>query len=309
MRQAFIEALTGLAERDPRILLITGDLGFGVLTDFARRFPAQFLNAGIAEQNMTGVAAGIAFEGRIVFTYSIGNFPTLRCLEQIRNDVCYHESNVKIVAAGGGMSYGSLGISHHATEDLAILRSLPKMVVLSPGDVDEVNAATRAIAATDGPAYLRLDKSSGPRTAGAEPFQLGRARKLREGTDLTLVATGGVTGEALAASSKLAAQGISCRVLSMHTIKPLDTAALVSAAAETGGMVTIEEHSVEGGLGGAVAEALLETCVRPRVFRRIGLRMGFSSKAGSQEYLRREHGLDADAITRSTLALLGLNGC
>lgn len=307
MRDAFVEALTGLAERDPRILLITGDLGFGVLTGFAHRFPAQFLNAGIAEQNMTGLAAGIALEGRIVFTYSIGNFPTLRCLEQIRNDVCYHDSNVKIVAIGGGMSYGSLGISHHATEDLAIMRSIPNMTVLSPADLDEARAATHAIAALNGPAYLRLDKSSAAPTAQAEPFQLGRARKLREGKDVTLISTGGVTGEVLRASDSLASRGVSCRVLSMHTIKPLDTAALIAAAAETGGIVTIEEHSVDGGLGGAVAEVLLEACERPRVFRRIGLRAGFSSIVGSQEYLRRVYDLDAGAIASQTLTFLGVN--
>jgi transketolase len=307
MRDAFIESLTSLAEQDPRILLITGDLGFGVLTNFVHRFPSQFLNAGIAEQNMTGLAAGIAREGRIVFTYSIGNFPTLRCLEQIRNDVCYHDSNVKIVTIGGGMSYGPLGIYHHATEDLAIMRCIPDMIVVAPSDIDEAKGATKAIAAWEGPAYLRIDKSSAPSTAGAEPFQLGRARKLRDGKDITLVSTGGLTGEALRASDNLAEQGISCRVLSMHTIKPLDTAALLSAAAETGGIVTIEEHSVEGGLGGAVAEVLLESCARPRVFRRIGLRAGFSSVVGSQEYLRHIYDLDADAIARQTLACLGLN--
>jgi transketolase len=308
MRDAFIEALTSLAEGDPRILLITGDLGFGVLTEFERQFPLQFLNAGIAEQNMTSLAAGIALEGRTVFTYSIGNFPTLRCLEQIRNDVCYHDSNVKVVAVGGGMSYGPLGISHHATEDLAIMRSIPNMLVLAPGDLDEAKAATHAIAALDGPAYLRLDKSSAPPTADAEPFQLGKARRLREGKDVTLVSTGGITGEALRASCNLAALGVSCRVISMHTIKPLDTAALSLAAAETGGIVTIEEHTVDGGLGGAAAEVLLEATTRPRFFQRIGLRAGFSSVVGSQEYLRHVYDLDADAITRKTLACLnGIN--
>jgi transketolase len=205
------------------------------------------------------------------------------------------------------MSYGPLGISHHATEDLAIMRSIPNMVVLSPGDIDEAKGATNAIAALDGPAYLRLDKSSGPPTPEAEPFQLGRARKLREGKDVTFVSTGGVTGEAPRASSNLAARGISCRVLSMHTIKPLDTAALLSAASETSGIVTIEEHSIDGGLGGAVAEVLLEASIRPGFFRRIGLRAGFSSIGGSQEYLRHVYDLDADAIAKQTLTFLGLN--
>src|SRR5713226_3860325 len=156
MRNAFILALTDLAAQDPRITLVVGDLGFGVVVDFSKRFPKQFINAGVAEQNMTSLAAGLALSGKIVFTYSIGNFPTLRCLEQIRNDVCYHNANVKIVSVGGGFSYGSLGMSHHATEDLAIMRALPGMVVVAPGDPMEAACATRAVAAYDGPCYLRL---------------------------------------------------------------------------------------------------------------------------------------------------------
>ena len=145
MRTAFIETLFELAQTDPRITLVVGDLGFGVVTPFMERLPNQFLNVGVAEQNMTGIAAGMALSGRIVFTYSIANFPVLRCLEQIRNDVCYHRANVTIVAVGGGMCYGSLGPSHHATEDLAIMRALPNMVVVAPGDPVEARLATRAL--------------------------------------------------------------------------------------------------------------------------------------------------------------------
>ncbi|MGH9680291.1 MAG: transketolase, partial [Candidatus Acidiferrales bacterium] len=142
MRSAFFRALTALAEQDERICLIVGDLGFGVVETFAERFPSRFLNAGVAEQNMTGIAAGMALSGKIVFTYSIANFPILRCLEQVRNDVCYHNADVKIVAVGGGLAYGALGPTHHATEDLAILRSLPRMAVVAPGDPAEAEAAT-----------------------------------------------------------------------------------------------------------------------------------------------------------------------
>src|SRR5467141_1191088 len=151
-----------LAEYNAGIMLLTGDLGFGVLNTFAERFPRQYLNVGVAEQNLTGVATGLALEGRIVFTYSIANFPTLRCLEQIRNDAAYHEANVKVVAVGGGFAYGPLGMSHHATEDLAIMRSLPEMVVVAPGDPMEVDGATRALAAHRGPAYLRLGRAGEP---------------------------------------------------------------------------------------------------------------------------------------------------
>src|SRR6266567_4176597 len=160
MRGAFFRALLRLAEQDERVHLIVGDLGFGVVEDFAQRFPKRFLNVGVAEQNMTGIAAGMALSGKIVFTYSIANFPTLRCLEQIRNDVCYHDANVKIVAIGGGFSYGALGISHHATEDLAVMRALPQISVVAPGDRWEVSEATKAIAYAPGAAYLRLDKTS-----------------------------------------------------------------------------------------------------------------------------------------------------
>src|SRR5882757_6882308 len=168
MRDHFVKRLSEMAETDSRITLMTGDLGFGVLTDFQKRFPKQFINAGVAEQNMTGLATGLALDGRTVFTYSIANFPTLRCLEQIRNDICYHEANVKVVAIGGGFSYGALGISHHATEDIAIMRSLPGMTVLCPGDVHEAIEATTIAYRTPGPCYLRLDKSAAPEVKGSD---------------------------------------------------------------------------------------------------------------------------------------------
>jgi transketolase len=305
MRDTFVRTLTELAAADPSIFLITGDLGFGVLTDFARAFPRQYLNIGVAEQNMTGVATGMALEGRTVFTYSIGNFPTLRCLEQIRNDVCYHEANVKIVSVGCGMSYGPLGISHHATEDIAILRALPNITVLSPCDLWEAEQATRAVASHSGPALLRLDKSAAPESVRlGESFQLGKARTIREGRDVTLVATGGILGEAMAAADLLSLQAINCRILSMHTLKPLDIEALCAAATETDGIVTVEEHTVEGGLGGAVAENLLEAGVIPRFFLRVGLRGGFSSIVGSQQYLRKVYSLDAQSIARAVAAKL-----
>lgn len=306
MRDIFIERLTRLAERDRRIMLITGDLGFKVLDDYAARFPKQFLNAGVAEQNMTGLAAGMALEGHIVFTYSIANFTFMRCLEQIRNDAAYHDCNVNVVAVGGGFSYGSLGISHHATEDLTIMRSLPNTIVASPCDDWEAAEITEAVAYSPGVSYLRLDKSSAPRThADGEQFRLGQARVVRDGRHVTLAATGGVLAEALKAAAELERQGISARVISVHTIKPLDTDCFVAAAEETQGLITIEEHTVDGGLGGAVAESLMELGAIPGFFHRIGLRAGFSSVVGSQEYLRRFYGIHADAIVATVLEKLG----
>ena len=307
MRDAFIGVLTELAPQHPEILFLSGDLGFGVLNEYIAKFPRQFLNVGVAEQNMSGLAAGLAMEGHTVFTYSIGNFPTLRCLEQIRNDICYHDANVKIVCVGGGMSYGAVGFSHHATEDLAILRSLPGMLVLSPCDLWEAAEASRYLISHRGPAYLRLDKSTAPVTVRQdEIFRPGSIRTVREGSDVTLAATGGILGEALLAADSLAEQGIHCRVLSVHTIKPLDTDTLAAAASETGGIISIEEHAVDGGLGGAIAESLMEAGIFPGFFVRMGLRNTFSSVIGSQKYLRKVYSLDAASITRTVTTKLGI---
>lgn len=305
MRGAFFRALLALAECDPRVHLIVGDLGFGVVEEFARRFPDRFLNAGIAEQNMTGIAAGMALSGKIVFTYSIANFPILRCLEQVRNDVCYHNANVKIVAVGGGLAYGSLGATHHATEDLAIMRSLPRMVVVAPGDPVEAEAATQAVAAHAGPCYLRLGRAGEANVhRGAIDFQLGKATLVRQGGDLTLVSTGGMLETALQAAELLHRSGLETRVLSMHTVKPLDAHAVHAAARETGAVFTLEEHSVDGGLGGAVAELLAEAGEGPFTFRRFGLPSAFSSFVGTQEYLRAQYGLTAEALASAIASIL-----
>lgn len=296
MRDAFIRRLTEMAGSDPRIMLLTADLGFGVLDGFAREFPRQFVNVGVAEQNMTGIATGLALEGHIVFTYSIANFPILRCLEQVRNDACYHEANVNIVAIGGGFGYGALGFSHHATEDLAIMRALPGMTVVAPADGWEAEEATSALAAAPGTCYLRLDRSSAQLDVHSDRFELGTARVVRDGRDLTFISTGGILPVVLSAASTLAEQRISCRVLSMHTVKPLDRASIVRAARETGGIVTVEEHGLDGGLGSAIAEACLDFGVAPRAFRRVGLPSALVTEVGSQDYLRARYGLDHEGL-------------
>ena len=297
MKEVFTARLTELAARDPRVMLLTADLGFGAFDSFARDYPRQFLNVGVAEQNLIGVGTGLALEGRTVFVYSIANFPTLRCLEQIRNDACYHNANVKVVAVGAGFSYGALGISHHATEDVSILRSLPAMTVFSPGDDWEAAECTTAAAAQPGTCYMRIDRSSGGNLVRpGEKFTIGRARLLREGDDATIAVTGGLLGTAIETAEQLSKASIECRVLSFPTIKPLDVVALAEAAQETGGLFTLEEHTVDGGLGGAVAENLLELGAIPRVFQRIGLRDGFSSIVGSQTYLRQRYGLDTKSV-------------
>jgi transketolase len=284
-----------------------GDLGYSVIEQFASRFPRQYVNAGVAEQNMTGLAAGMALAGRRVFTYSIGNFPTMRCLEQVRNDVCYHGAAVTIVTVGGGFAYGALGVSHHATEDLAIMRSLPRMTVVAPGDPVEAGYATHALAEAGGPAYLRLGKAGEPVVHdGPVAFQIGRALTLREGSDVTLIATGGLLHNAVRVGDTLATRHrVQARVLSMHTIKPIDREAILAAASETGAIVTVEEHSIIGGLGSAVAEVLAEAAVGIP-FRAVGIPSAFDTVVGSQEYLRGRHGLTVEGLLSAIEALLAV---
>lgn len=306
MRDEFVGKLTELARADPRICLLTGDLGFGVLEKFRDAAPAQFLNMGVAEQNMTGVAVGMALDGRIVFTYSIANFPTLRCLEQVRNDAAYHDANVKIVSIGGGFSYGQLGMSHHATEDLAIFRAMPQVEIFAPGCLWEAEELARAVAYRPGTALIRLDKSSAGRTnRPGERLEVGKIRTLREGDDAAIFAIGGILKVALDASDELRAKhGIAASVYSVHTLKPFDTATVLEACRRSSLVVTLEEHMIEGGLGGAVAEACMDAGFAPRAFRRVGIRGGFSSIVGSQDYLRARHKMDAPSVVDTIRAVL-----
>ena len=304
MRDAFLDELTKIAKKDPTVFLITGDLGFGVLENFAKELPDQFLNVGVAEQNMTMVAAGMAMQGKKVFTYSIGNFPTLRCLEQIRNDICYHDLDVTIVSIGGGFSYGQLGMSHHATEDLSIMRAIPNLIVTAPGTKDEVRKITHSLYRTKSPSYIRLDKSAADINSMKDQFTLGRASLVREGNFITLISCGGILEEALKASEVLDKEGVNCRVLSMHTLKPLDGNAISKAVLETGGIITIEENSTLGGLGGAISEYCLESGNIPKFFLRIGLDDQYSAVVGDQHYLRSFYSMDAQRIIDSVRQLV-----
>lgn len=305
MRDLVIETITAAAAQNPKLMLIVGDLGFGVLDKYRAQLPRQFINAGVSEQNMTGLAVGMALSGWVACTYSIANFPTLRCLEQIRNDACYHNAAVKVFSVGAGLSYGQLGASHHATEDIGILRALPGLRLLCPGDDFEAVGCTQAALEIEGTVVVRVDKSSAGQTRmPGERFQLGVARRLREGEDLTLVSSGAILGEVLAAADSLAQQRITCRVLSLSSLKPVDSQALVQAAHETSGLVTVEEHSLDGGLGSIVAETLLDNGCAPKLFRRIGLPGDFTSMVGDQRYLRTRYGLDAPAIVAQVRQLL-----
>ena len=304
MRDTFVRTLIALAKENPNIELITGDLGFGVLKPFWERLPDQFINAGIAEQNMTSVAAGMALEGKTVFTYSIGNFPTLRCLEQIRNDCAYHGANVKIVCVGGGFVYGSLGMSHHATEDIAVMRALPGVAVLCPGDLVEAEEATKAIAKYPGTCYLRLGRGGEKRIHDhIDNFEIGKAIKIHDGEKIAIFSTGAIFEEVADAEAILAEHDIYPAVYTFPTVKPIDRAVIARCAADFDMIVTVEEHNIVGGFGSAVAEVLAELPERARLLR-IGIHDTYSSIVGSQKYLRSQFGLDSGGIATQVLEAL-----
>ena len=302
MRTAFIEELMRVAAADERVWLLTGDLGFSVLEPFAKAFSDRYVNVGVAEQNMTGLAAGLAMAGRVVFTYSIANFATLRCLEQVRNDVCAHHLPVKVVAVGGGMSYGSQGYTHHGIEDLPILRALPGMAVLAPGDPLEARLAVRAAMAWPGPAYLRLGKAGEPVLHAQEPasFEPGVPLRVRAGDGrAAILSTGGMLQTALRAAELLGARGVAVSVLSCPWVKPMHAPTLRELARTHTALITVEEGQRSGGLGGVVAEvvAAMES-PRARVIR-LGLDDLCLHEALSQQAARDRHGLGVADLARA----------
>ena len=304
MRDTFVRTLLALAKEDPNIELMTGDLGFGVLKPFWEQLPDQFVNAGIAEQNMTAAAAGMALAGKTVFTYSIGNFPTLRCLEQIRNDCAYHNANVKIVCIGGGFVYGALGMSHQATEDIAVMRALPGVAVLCPGDPAEAEAATKAIAAWPGTCYLRLGRGGEMRIHDRiEDFQIGKAIQLHDGQRVAIFSTGAIVEEVAGAETILAEHGIHPAVYTFPTVKPIDRDVIARCAADFDLVVTVEEHNLAGGFGSAVAEVMAELPVHGRLLR-VGIHDTYCALVGDQKYLRSQFGLDAAGIAAQILEVL-----
>ena len=304
MRKAFNEELLKAARQDKRIHMILADIGYGEIEPFANEFPERFINCGVAEQNMTGVACGVALAGNIAITYSIANFPTLRCLEQVRNDVCYHNANVKIVIIGGGMAYGPLGVSHHSTEDLAIMRALPNLKVIAPCDIYEARSAVHAMLAYDGPVYYRCGyKGEKNLHSGPVNFEIGKALKLREGKDAAIIFTGTIGINALQAADELEKQGYSIKLISMHTVKPIDVAAVLDAA-ETGCIVTVEEHNICGGMGSAVAEALMDNGAGNIRFKRMAIPDVNVCKIGSEEWLRDQYGLGVADIVSTVKGLV-----
>ena len=303
MRNALIDELTTLAASDPSIVLIVNDVGFSVIEPFQRQFPQRFINAGVAEANMIGVAAGLALTGHRVFVYAIAPFTTYRCMEQIRLDLCRTRLPVTLVGLGGGFTYGQLGTTHHPTEDIAMLRALPGMRVLAPCDALETRALVPYLGTGEGPIYLRLEKAGQTDVHAALPaVGPGCSVRVREGTDVTLVSYGTMVQVSLAAAERLEGRGVSAGVLSAVSLKPLDPALLVEL--RTRPVVTIEEHSTIGGLGSALAEAAADAGVRaPRL--RLGVADAYAEVAGDQAYLRSLSGLTAEGIETRVVAALG----
>ena len=300
MRNAFASELTSCAERDRRIVLLSGDIGNRMFDDFKQRFPTRFFNCGVAESNMMSVAAGMALSGLRPVVYTITPFVTFRCLEQIRVDVCYHEASVVIVGVGGGLSYASLGATHHSCEDVATLRVLPGMRVICPGDRWETSAALRAALSDDAPTYLRLGKKGEPDVHGGEPeFEVGRGISIRAGKDLVVLSTGNLLPIAVEATDVLRANGIDAGVVSLHTVKPLDHELLVRCFSSAHLVATLEEHSVLGGLGGAVSEWLCEQRNPRARLLRIGTSDKFLHAAGDQAFARQQFGLDLPGVVRT----------
>lgn len=297
MRDAFVRILLEEMAADDRIVLITGDLGFGVLQPVWDRYPERIFNAGIAEQGMIGMAAGLSATGRIVFVYSIGNFPTIRPLEQIRNDCAYPGANVKIVCVGGGFVYGSLGMSHHATEDMAVMRAIPGVSCFAPGDPAEAEAATRAVIHTEGTCYLRLGRGDEPRVheGPVTEWKAPAPLTIRRGTQIALLSTGGILTQTVEAARILEERGISTEVVSFPCFKPMDCDAVRELTERFPLLVTAEEHNVTGGFGSAVCEIAAETGNGCRI-RRIGLQDCFTTVVGDQQYLRETYGMDAVSI-------------
>lgn len=299
-REAYGEVLAALGEKHPEIVALDADLSKSTKTDvFAKKFPERFFDMGIAEQNMMGVAAGMAASGLKPFASTFAMFAAGRAFEIIRNSICYPNLNVRICATHAGITVGEDGASHQAIEDIALMRALPNMTVIQPSDGVSAKALIEGSLNISGPVYVRLGRSAVPMLySEAASFEIGKAATLREGIDVTVIATGIMVNEALKAAETLAEQNISVRVLDMHTIKPLDTEAVLKAASETQLIVTAEEHSIIGGLGSAVAEVASECC--PVKVVRVGIKDTFG-ESGTPQALLEKYGLTAEHLVKAVV--------
>jgi transketolase len=299
MRTAFVKTLYKIAKKNNKVVLITGDLGFSIFEEFKKDFPKQYLNAGVAEQNMTGVAAGMAMEDKIPFIYSIVPFVTMRNFEQIRNDLCYQNLNVKLIGVGSGFSYGPYGHTHHGLEDIGILRTLANITIICPGDPIETELAVLSSMKIKTPVYIRLGRAGEPYVYSKKPdFKIGKGIVVTEGKDITIFTTGTMLFRGMEVVRKLKEKKISSRLISMHTIKPIDKDIVINSINSTKAMFSLEEHSIIGGLGSAISEIVAEEGVETK-FKRIGVPDRFTKVIGDQEYMRRANNLSVDEIVRT----------
>jgi transketolase len=304
VRAAFANTLAELADRDPRILLLTGDLGFMALEPFSEKFPDRFFNMGVAEQNMVGVATGLAEAGFIPFVYSIVAFAVLRPYEFIRNGPIQHRSRVRIVGVGGGLEYATNGLSHYGLEDVAVLRAQPGITIVAPADHRQTRSALLATWDLPGPVYYRLGKDDKTTVAGLDGrFALGELQRIGDGGDLLLLAMGNVASEAAAALPLLAARGVAASLAIVSTVNPAPVDALASLLAEFPTALAVEAHYHVGGLGSLVAEVIAERALGCRLVR-CGVGALPDGTTGSQAYLYRRHGLSADQLTDTAVAAL-----
>jgi len=305
MRKAFTRTLVELAEADPRIMLLTGDLGYMALEPFSDRFPDRFVNAGVAEQNMVGVATGLAEAGFIPFVYSIVTFASLRPYEFIRNGPVLHQLPVRVVGVGGGFEYGPQGTTHHGLEDLAVMRVQPGMTVIATADHRQHATALRATWDLPGPVYYRIGKDDTTEVPGLDGrFRLGRAELVRPGRDVCLVATGSVAAEAAAAAEMLGARGVDAGCLIVACLQPAPAEDIAAALGNVPAALTVEAHYANGGLGSLVSEVVAERGIRCRV-RRCAVRTTPDGVSGSQRFMHQAHGLSREALVETALAALG----
>jgi transketolase len=306
MRENCLKTVYELAKTDERIVFVGSDLGVGVLAEFKRDMPDRFFMEGVAEQNLVGVAAGLAMEGHVVYLNTIATFLSRRCYEQVAVDLCLHNVNVRLIANGGGVVYAPLGPTHLATEDIAIMRALPNMAIVAPADSKEMIRFMHASVDHKGPIYIRVAKGHDPIvTTETGPFVIGKAVPMRTGGEVLLVTTGVGLQVCLAAADQLAEKGVKAAVLHFPTIKPFDTEALHAHAEGAAAIVAVEEHTIIGGLGGACAEYLAESdLLASRRFKRVGIPDVFPSVYGDQNGMMRKYGVSAEAVAATATTLL-----
>lgn len=302
MRNAVLKSVYKIMSQDKNVYFLTADLGYTAVEEIEKDFPKRFINVGVAEQNLIGISAGLAKSGKKVFIYSIVPFVTMRCYEQIRNDICYHNLNINIIGVGSGLSYGLLGNTHFGTEDIGIIRCLPNIAIISPADPVEAGLATSSAFKHSGPVYLRIGKKGEPTIyEKSYSFSLGKPVVLRKGKDITIFSTGNIISHVLKSASVLTEKhNIHPHVINIHTIKPLETDTIKTSVKDKKLAVTVEEHGIIGGLGSAVSEILSQEQNMPPL-KIIGIKNEFIKHIGTQEYLRHKLGLDYSGITKTIL--------